>query len=140
MGNTVTGRRRSVFDNVDYVKLQRQRALLRHVAGEFRDKEMKPEAEAIQGLICLLDDFVDYAAKRLGKEKVFGKESKNSNCLRNMRCPNCANENGFLVEVVTSINMYDDGTGDPGDTDWGAMSYVQCHHCGLGGRAWQFQI
>lgn len=59
---------------------------------------------------------------------------RNENCLEGFHCPRCGGEDRFRVAMTADIELFDDGTGDHGDTDWDASSYCEClacHHAGV---------
>ena len=59
--------------------------------------------------------------------------SKNTNCLEDIQCPKCGNEDNFKVEGTSLFEVSDDGTGWHGDVHWdddSLMICVQCDHRG----------
>ena len=121
------------FDSIDFKLLRRQKALLLAI-GETTDVA---EDEAINGLINMIDDLQDMAHKA-GYSGVFA-ESRNVNCLAGIKCPDCGNEDEFHIEVTVHTKFQDDGSLHEGDSDWSAMSKIDCPKCNLWGRVWQFQ-
>ena len=63
----------------------------------------------------------------------------NTNCLEGMKCPQCASFEPFKIEVKTIVKVFDDGTGDHGDTEWDDDSYCECCNCHLCGTVAQFK-
>ena len=127
------------LEGINYPRLRQQRALLWAVRGEFADKNMEREEEAIDELRRMLGDLVEYAASRIGKVTVHGAPSKNENCLDGIKCPKCGYEDKFLIEMSSAIPLTDEGTDFHGDTTWGEMSYIECFGCSHSGRVWEFQ-
>jgi len=64
----------------------------------------------------------------------------NKNCLEGMCCPECKSEGPFLIGVTCMMLMYDAGSDDYGDTDWGAESYCRCKACDHDGMVTNFKI
>lgn len=63
----------------------------------------------------------------------------NNNCLAGIRCPKCQQEDNFKIEVVTTLDFTDDGTGDHQDADWGDESTIECP-CGHSGKGAAFRV
>lgn len=53
----------------------------------------------------------------------------NTNCLRNMRCPQCGSEGPLKIEVTGMATFYDDGGDFVGDMSWEDSSYCECLEC-----------
>ena len=61
---------------------------------------------------------------------------KNKNCMENMLCPKCGNENELVVQASMWVSLMDDGT-DPfadatrhcGEVDWDSDSPCFCPEC-----------
>jgi hypothetical protein len=57
----------------------------------------------------------------------------NTNCLENIKCPACGNEDTFRITGTSIFTVTDDGTEDHGDVEWDDDSdaeCVGCHHHG----------
>jgi hypothetical protein len=67
---------------------------------------------------------------------------KNTNCIQNMICPGCGNEDTFQIEVTKTFwaDVSDEGTGDEGgaDTEWDANSNILCPECMRTGTVGEF--
>ena len=53
----------------------------------------------------------------------------NTNCLENIKCPACGNEEWFRIAATTIVTVTDDGTEDLGDMEWDDDSYAECAQC-----------
>jgi hypothetical protein len=53
----------------------------------------------------------------------------NTNCLENIKCPNCGNEESFRIAAKTIATVTNDGTEDYGDLEWDDDSYAECTEC-----------
>ncbi len=53
----------------------------------------------------------------------------NTNCLENILCPACGNEESFRIAGTTIFTVTDDGTEDHGDIEWHDDSYAECAQC-----------
>jgi hypothetical protein len=53
----------------------------------------------------------------------------NTNCLENIQCPACGNEESFRIAATTMLTVTDDGTDDYSDTEWDNDSYIECTAC-----------
>lgn len=53
----------------------------------------------------------------------------NENCLKGMRCSKCHSNGPFHIEAKTIVKVYDDGTDDTQDFEWGDDSWIQCGEC-----------
>ena len=53
----------------------------------------------------------------------------NTNCLENIKCPACGNEDSFRIAAKTVAIVTDDGTEDHGDMQWDDSSYAECSEC-----------
>ena len=63
----------------------------------------------------------------------------NENCLENIKCPACGNEDTFRVEVTTMATVTDDGAEvDHGDMQWDKDSYAECDDCDRHGQLSDF--
>jgi hypothetical protein len=64
----------------------------------------------------------------------------NTNCLANIKCPDCGNEDSFRIAAKTIATVTDDGTDDHGDMEWDDDSYAECTGCPRHGTLKDFQI
>jgi hypothetical protein len=53
----------------------------------------------------------------------------NTNCLRNIKCPDCGYKDSFRIAATTIFTVTDDGTDDFGDVEWNDDSYAECLQC-----------
>ncbi len=64
----------------------------------------------------------------------------NNNCLEGIKCPICGSEGPFIIEVMTQVMMYDDGSDDyTSDIHWDGDSYMRCYRCDEDGPAKHFR-
>lgn len=71
--------------------------------------------------------------------KRFPDAETNSNCLVDVACPECGNRDSFRVQVVTVVEMSDDGTDGHEDTE-NTGRFTQCVSCGHEGRDSLFHV
>jgi hypothetical protein len=64
----------------------------------------------------------------------------NTNCLDNIKCPACGNEESFRIAATTIVTVTDDGTDDPGDMEWDDDSYAECTQCYRHGTLKDFEV
>ena len=50
----------------------------------------------------------------------------NTNCLVNIKCPDCGNEDRLRIAATAVFTVTDDGTDDYGDVEWDDNSYAEC--------------
>lgn len=62
----------------------------------------------------------------------------NTNCLENIRCPDCGNEDRFRIEATSLFTVTDDGTDDYCDVQWDKDSYAECAECHRHGTLKEF--
>lgn len=66
---------------------------------------------------------------------------RNTNCLENIKCPSCGNEDMFRIEVKTMATLTDDGTDlDHGTVEWDENSYLECPDCFAHGKLGRFKV
>lgn len=54
----------------------------------------------------------------------------NTNCLENVRCPQCGYEDGVYITARVELHVIDDGIEDQGgDSDWDRDSPTRCGSC-----------
>jgi ribosomal protein S14 len=61
--------------------------------------------------------------------------------VKDLRCPNCGQEDAFFIEVSEYLLMFKEGIalhGDAGE-QWDDRSYCRCHACGRPGTVYQFR-
>jgi hypothetical protein len=63
----------------------------------------------------------------------------NSNCLENIRCPDCGNEESFRIAGTALFTVTDDGTEDHGDVEWDGDSHAECTLCHMQGVLKDFE-
>ena len=73
--------------------------------------------------------------------------SKNTNCLKGLRCPECNQEDEILVYASMWVSLKDDGTDPYADStdNWGGADYdndsdAGCLGCGFEGKLKEFEI
>lgn len=119
-----------------------QKSCLQAVIYKLTEDGFTLEGRMLENTITLLRDFQELGAAMLGQEnheQIYGKKSKNENCLQNVKCPKCGHEDDFNITVASVVSMTDNGTDFEGaDADWDGMSIVRCGSCGRHGRAWEF--
>lgn len=64
--------------------------------------------------------------------------SNNTNVLEGMACPRCGSEEPFIMNMVGSFKVFDDGTKDMYDTEWDGASACVCCNCTFDGKAIDF--
>ena len=64
----------------------------------------------------------------------------NTNCLANIKCPDCGNEESFRIAATTIVTVTDDGTDDPGNMEWDDDSYAECSGCHQHGTLKDFSV
>ncbi len=66
-------------------------------------------------------------------------KTKNTNCLDGFRCPTCGSLEPFHIEATVTVKVYDSGTDDASDFEWGDDSYCCCLECGQTGKVKEFK-
>jgi hypothetical protein len=64
----------------------------------------------------------------------------NTNCLENIKCPACGNEESFRIAAKTIVTVTDDGIGDHSDMEWDDDSYADCTQCLRYGTVKDFKV
>jgi hypothetical protein len=64
----------------------------------------------------------------------------NTNCLENIKCPVCGNEDSFRIAAKTIATVTADGTEDYGDMEWDDDSYAECTRCHRDGTLRDFEV
>lgn len=63
----------------------------------------------------------------------------NSNCLEGLRCPNCGQNNCFVITAIrhAQVHLYDDGTDESiyGSVEWEDNAPCSCPECNWAGVA-----
>ncbi len=57
----------------------------------------------------------------------------NENCLEGIQCPQCGQQDHFLITGVSTFSVYDDGTDGHGDVAWDDEAHTRCPACNYGG-------
>jgi DNA-directed RNA polymerase subunit RPC12/RpoP len=59
----------------------------------------------------------------------------NENCLRGIRCPNCGNQDRFLIVAAILAEVTDDGAdiAKHSDVEWDDDSHTRCPECNQDG-------
>jgi hypothetical protein len=63
----------------------------------------------------------------------------NTNCLENIKCPACGNEESLRIAASTIATVTDDGMEDYSDMEWGDNSYAECPKCHRNGALKDFR-
>ena len=63
----------------------------------------------------------------------------NSNCLENVRCPKCGQEDRFKIVALITCDVTDDGSEPVGDHEWDDHSATRCSECGFDGELKDFR-
>jgi hypothetical protein len=64
----------------------------------------------------------------------------NINCLENIQCPACGNEESFRIAATAVFTVTDDGTDDYTDVQWADDSYAECAECHRQGTLKDFRV
>jgi len=65
----------------------------------------------------------------------------NTNCLENIKCPACGNEDTFRIAVTALATVTDDGAEvEYGDAEWDESSYAECAQCCKHGKLSDFSV
>lgn len=67
-------------------------------------------------------------------------DSKNTNCLEGLRCPQCKQEGALQIEGTALFLVSDDGTDAHSDIEWGNKSFARCPACDHKGKLGEFYI
>jgi hypothetical protein len=62
----------------------------------------------------------------------------NTNCLEDIRCPKCHQEDRFFIMGCALFDVTDDGSEAVGDHEWDDESRASCPECGHTGRLKHF--
>jgi hypothetical protein len=63
----------------------------------------------------------------------------NSNCLENVTCPKCGQEDRFKIVALITCDVADDGSEPVGDHEWDDHSATRCPECGFDGELKEFR-
>jgi hypothetical protein len=63
----------------------------------------------------------------------------NSNCLENVCCPKCAQDDRFKIVALITCDVTDDGSEAVGDHEWDDTSATRCVECGFDGELKEFR-
>ena len=64
----------------------------------------------------------------------------NTNCLEDIKCPDCGNEELFRIAAETIATVTDDGIEDHSDMEWDDDSYAECAACHKHGTLKDFKV
>jgi predicted RNA-binding Zn-ribbon protein involved in translation (DUF1610 family) len=66
----------------------------------------------------------------------------NDNCLAGIKCPQCGNEDRFLIAATITADVTDDGANIAKNTDmeWDETSHTRCPDCGKDGPLAGFRV
>src|SRR6516165_5319229 len=62
----------------------------------------------------------------------------NTNCLENVCCPKCGQEDRFKIVALITCDVTDDGSEPVGDHEWDDHSATRCSECGFDGELKDF--
>jgi rubredoxin len=63
----------------------------------------------------------------------------NTNCLDDIRCPACGQEDRFKITALITCVVTDNGSEPVGDHDWDDDSSTHCPECGFDGKLKSFR-
>ena len=63
----------------------------------------------------------------------------NENCLTDVCCPKCGQEDRFRITALITCHVTDDGSEPVGDHVWDADSSTRCPECGFNGKLKDFR-
>jgi hypothetical protein len=63
----------------------------------------------------------------------------NSNCLENISCPKCGQEERFKIVALITCDVTDEGSEPVGDHEWDDHSATRCPVCGFDGKLKEFR-
>lgn len=63
----------------------------------------------------------------------------NTNCLENVRCPKCGQEDRFHITALITCIVTDDGSEPMGDHNWDDESLTHCVECSFDGKLSDFR-
>ena len=63
----------------------------------------------------------------------------NTNCLENICCPKCGQEDRFKIVALITCDVTDDGSEPVGDHEWDDHSATRCAECGFDGELKEFR-
>lgn len=76
-------------------------------------------------------------AKRFFKK--FPQETRNTNCLRDVGCPDCGNRESFSIRAISMFLFGDGGTSEfEGDVNIDDDAFAVCHRCNRKGDLREF--
>ncbi len=64
----------------------------------------------------------------------------NGNCLREIYCPNCGQDERFKISGTCMFDVTDNGAEPHGDIEWDGESYCVCPECDRYGRLKEFHV
>jgi hypothetical protein len=104
--------------------------------GALRDKQLSGDPEG--SLQKVVDPSLPSPGFRLRHEETSERnsdmQSKNTNCLVGMQCPNCKSLGPFSISATAIFTFSDDGTESFGDVEYDGGSYclfIECEHDGI---------
>ena len=63
----------------------------------------------------------------------------NHNCLKGIRCPNCGQEDRFLITALITCEVTDEGSEPVGDHYWDSAAFTHCPECEYQGTLKDFR-
>ena len=64
----------------------------------------------------------------------------NENCLEDIKCPACGNEDVFYIQSTAVMYVTDDGAECRSDIEWDDDSHTQCAKCECSGKLADFKV
>jgi len=66
-------------------------------------------------------------------------DTPNTNCLEDIRCPECGNTSRFTIVALVDADVSDDGAEFHGDAEWDDDSRITCPKCNRTGNLKEFK-
>lgn len=67
-------------------------------------------------------------------------EERNTNCLKDIACPECGNRSYFRIVGTSLFRVVDEGTEDNSDIEWDENSPACCGACGHDAKLGDFTV
>ena len=64
----------------------------------------------------------------------------NTNCLKDIRCPECGYEDNFKITATSTFDMFDDGSDSHGDVEFGESAPCECGECQFAATVKEFSV
>jgi hypothetical protein len=73
-------------------------------------------------------------------EDLMADRNGNENCLEGYACPRCQNHRKLFVYAIVRLEVFDDGTGDYTDPEFGDHSEATCPECNYSAKLAKFRL